>query len=51
MSLENGHINFKTGNTLKEELKKVFKMARRESPSMTFSFFIKRLIWKGLKKD
>jgi hypothetical protein len=50
MSIENGHINLKLGKILTKELKKRYEVAKKDSPSMTFSFFMKYVLWRGVKK-
>jgi hypothetical protein len=46
----NDRIIFRPGKILNKELAKKFKREQEKEPDITITNFIKRLIWKGLKK-
>jgi hypothetical protein len=50
MSIETGHISLKLGKTLTKELLKRYEEAKKSTPGVSFSFFIKSLIWRTIKK-
>jgi hypothetical protein len=50
MSIKNGHINLKLGDLLSSAIDKKWQKEKEKEPDLKHGSFVKRILWKGLKK-
>jgi hypothetical protein len=50
MSIEDGHVNFYFHKLLREAIEKQWIFHKEEIENISYTKFVERLIWKGLKR-
>jgi hypothetical protein len=50
MSIKNGHVNLHLGDNLSYAITKQWLKEKEKEPDLKHGSFVKRLIWRGLKK-